>query len=133
MLARLSFILLSLFFGGKLLAQDQANKCSIFHEGKFKLVSTVSGKDYIITRTKKYQTEQEEGDAQEYVFKIKWIDDCTYELRPYKVPADFKKSWSKKDVLVVEIREVEGNKCTCYAQFKKTGSKVTITHLEKIN
>jgi hypothetical protein len=122
-----------LLFNPGAFAQGPGQKCNAFHEGKFKLVSNVSGKNYYVTRTKKYQTEQEEGDPQQYVFKIKWIDDCTYTLVPHNVPEEFKKSWGKKDVLLVEIREVEGNKCVCYAKFKnKKESKMHITHLEKI-
>jgi hypothetical protein len=129
MFARLTFIFL--FFAGTIWAQSPADKCSIFREGKFRLISTVSGNNYIITRTKKVQTEQEEGDAEVASFKIKWVNNCTYELRPYKVSADFKKKWGKHQVLVCEITEVDGNKCTVYAKFKYGNAPTHITHLEK--
>jgi hypothetical protein len=111
---------------------QQPTNCSKFHEGKFKMLSTVYGKNYFVTRTEKYQTEQEEGSDEVNVYRIKWISDCSYTLKPYKVSAEIKKVAGKK-LLLVEITEVDGDKYTCSAGFKEPGAQTVIAHLEKIN
>lgn len=74
--------LLSQLFVLTLLAQQPT--CKTLRTGSFKMVSAELGTTYI-TRTGKTQVEKNEKLGYEVIFDIKWIDDCTYELRPKKL------------------------------------------------
>lgn len=62
----------------------QKQDCKSVHTGTFKVVTKESGTTFI-KRTTTQQIEINESFGYEIVFDIKWIDECTYELRPKKV------------------------------------------------
>lgn len=62
----------------------QTNTCKSLQTGKFKITTEETGTTYI-TRTKDTQIEENKALGVEIVFDIKWLDDCTYELRPKKL------------------------------------------------
>lgn len=74
-------ILIQLFSLG-IFAQKQ--DCKSLHTGNYKVVAKESGTTFI-KRTPTQQTEINESFGIEIIFDIKWINECTYELRPKKV------------------------------------------------
>ena len=58
--------------------------CKSVQTGTFKVVTKESGTTYV-KRTPTEQTEKNDELGYEAVFDIKWINECTYELRPRKV------------------------------------------------
>lgn len=74
-------ILLPLF---ALQAMAQNPSCKSLHTGTFKIFAKESGTTFIV-RTEKQQSEKNDDLGYEVIFDIKWIDDCTYELRPKKL------------------------------------------------
>ena len=65
-------------------AFGQKPSCKSLHIGDFKIVSKEGGTT-LIKRTEEEQWEKNESYGYEVIFSIKWIDDCTYELRPRKL------------------------------------------------
>ena len=62
----------------------QVTTCKSLHNGSFKIFDKESGTTYI-KRTETSQTETNKEMGYEMIFDVKWIDDCTYELRPKKL------------------------------------------------
>ncbi len=62
----------------------QQPTCKSLHTGSFKVFTKETGTTYI-NRTKKEQIERNDDLGYEVIFDIKWINDCTYELRPKKL------------------------------------------------
>ena len=58
--------------------------CKSVQTGTFKVVTKESGTTYI-KRTPTEHTEKNDELGYEVIFDIKWINECTYELRPKKV------------------------------------------------
>jgi len=60
----------------------QTSNCSKFKTGKFK--STYNGHVAEFDRSENYQTEYDlnRKDSLKVVFKVEWVDDCTYTLAP---------------------------------------------------
>jgi hypothetical protein len=100
------FLSLLLLFSLSGIAQ---NDCKRVHVGKFILVSPESGTT-LITRTPLFQIEKNDTLGVEVLYDIKWVDDCTYQLRGKKIikgdPA-----WAGKptDYVTVTILEVKEN------------------------
>lgn len=65
-------------------AFSQLPTCKSLQVGSFKIESAEFGTTYI-TRTKTAQTEINNDYGIEMIFDIRWIDSCTYELRPKKL------------------------------------------------
>ena len=83
----------------------QELNCNRFKNGSFKLMDSLSG-NTIITRQGKSQIEFNSLLNLRVKFKVKWIDDCTYELKYKKVldnPNNIE--LSKKMILTVKIIE----------------------------
>lgn len=64
--------------------QAQKPTCKSLHIGSFKVTSAESGTTFI-KRGQKEQIEKNDFLGYEVVFDIKWLDECTYELRPKKL------------------------------------------------
>lgn len=64
--------------------RGQKPTCKSLQTGLFKISSEELGTTFI-KRTKKEQLEKNDYLGYEVIFSIKWIDDCTYELRPKKL------------------------------------------------
>lgn len=62
----------------------QLPTCKSLHTGTFRISTRETGTTFIV-RTEKQQTEKNDELGYEVIFDIKWIDDCTYELRPKKL------------------------------------------------
>lgn len=62
----------------------QQNECRLHRDGKF-LLSDSQGGDWIIERKGKRQIEYSEFYKVKLRFRVKWLDDTTYELRLRKV------------------------------------------------
>ncbi len=58
--------------------------CKSLHTGSFKIFTKETGTTFI-SRTAKEQVEKNDDLGYEVIFDIKWINDCTYELRPKKL------------------------------------------------
>lgn len=71
--------LLFQLFALKVCAQQPT--CKSLHTGSFKIFTKETGTTFI-TRTEKEQVEKNDDLGYEVIFDIKWINDCTYELRP---------------------------------------------------
>lgn len=67
-----------------LTAFGQKPTCKSLHTGLFKVTTQDAGTTYI-KRTKTEQHEKNSDLGYEIIFSVKWIDDCTYELRPKKL------------------------------------------------
>lgn len=78
----LSLFLLAQLFFASVFAQKPT--CESLHTGSFKVFTKESGTT-IIERTEKEQLEKNDDLGYEVIFSIKWIDNCTYELRPKKL------------------------------------------------
>lgn len=79
--------ILALFLFAILLSLNsfgQKTTCQFLHEGTFKVTTKESGETFI-TRTKKYQIEENALMGYKVVFDIIWTDECSYELRPNKL------------------------------------------------
>jgi hypothetical protein len=61
--------------------------CSQFKTGKYKLVDLSIRDSFIIDRSDSIQTETDLATGETLVFKVQWLDDCTYILRIVKGPA----------------------------------------------
>lgn len=77
----LLFSVLSFF---SLILFGQKPTCKSLQQGSFKIVSKETGTTFI-KRTDKEQIEKNETLGYEVIFSIKWLDECTYELRPKKL------------------------------------------------
>jgi len=87
-----------------LFAQEQ--DCKFVHEGKFRLVDKLSGTT-MMTRTKDFQTEENAEMGYKVILAIKWIDECTFEMRIKEVvKGDPALLGNKGDVMTVHIKEV---------------------------
>jgi len=62
----------------------QKTNCKSLQIGSFKVTTSESGTT-IIDRTRTEQHEINEDLGYDVLFDIKWIDECSYELRPKKV------------------------------------------------
>ena len=104
-----SLLFLSLLIGLSLNLFAQKPDCKLIHEGKFRIVDSLSGIT-IITRTKDFQVEENSGMGVKMIFDIKWIDDCTYELRPKEVvKGDQALMGNKGDFMTTHVKEVKTN------------------------
>lgn len=100
----LMFTLISMCFTHA--ASAQTVTCTSLHEGMFKVTDQATGVT-LITRTKKYQTEENDFLGYKVVFNITWTDDCTYELRPKEViKGDPSIMGNGKNVLITHIKQV---------------------------
>lgn len=82
MLIRILFLAIFSFFALILFAQKPT--CKSLQRGNFKVVSQDAGTTFI-KRTDKEQIEKNEALGYEIIFSIKWLDECTYVLRPKKL------------------------------------------------
>ncbi|RSK37120.1 hypothetical protein [Hymenobacter metallilatus] len=83
--------------------------CQTVHTGQFRLSSSKSSTD--IRRTDSTQYEVNQQDGIELVFKVRWLDDCTYELydkQLLKGPEKYR--GQPTDVLRVHIMGVTARK-----------------------
>ena len=64
--------------------QAQKPTCKSLQVGSFKVTSAESGTTFI-KRGQKEQLEKNDLLGYEVFFDIKWLDECTYELRPKKL------------------------------------------------
>ena len=108
-----SLLFLFFFIGLSLSLYAQKPDCKLIHEGKFRIVDSLSGIT-IITRTKDFQVEENSGMGVKMIFDIKWIDDCTYELRPKEVvKGNQALVGNKGDFMTTHVKEVKINSYIC--------------------
>ncbi|MBC7523642.1 MAG: hypothetical protein H7239_04300 [Flavobacterium sp.] len=80
------FLSIFLLFSKNENCSKNSLKCSDFKSGKFELVNSKSKRKYIIKRNSEFQTEDtyalESGKkiSGPKIFKIRWINDCEYNL-----------------------------------------------------
>lgn len=80
--------------------------CTSIKTGKFKLSNDPSGTT-MITRTVDEQIEENKDLGLKIRYKVKWIDDCTYQLFEAKIrQGDKSFIGQKSDTLTVNITEV---------------------------
>ncbi|NJB71163.1 tetratricopeptide (TPR) repeat protein [Saonia flava] len=84
---------------------SQTNNCSSVKVGSFKTVDDWSG-ETLITRTKKYQIEENKEHGYKLKLKVTWIDDCTYQLKPIKDLLNSSSSELPKMILTCKIIEI---------------------------
>jgi hypothetical protein len=84
----------------------QLNDCSKFKYGKFKLPNPEL-KNYIITRNDSIQTESDDSGTS--TFKVKWIDNCSYNLIPTEETLNKIPDLPKNAIIYVKIIEVKEN------------------------
>lgn len=84
----------------------QAQSCQSVHQGKFKIRDNNSGVT-VIVRNENYQIEENKTLKIKMAFSITWIDDCTYELRPYKMLAGDPSYFLKDLVITTVITQVK--------------------------
>ncbi|MEI9947213.1 MAG: hypothetical protein WDN26_23730 [Chitinophagaceae bacterium] len=100
------FIVISCFLfscGGKKPYVD----CRYFWTGKFRLNSKLDTTVYIIERNHSIQMETDSKTGKTIPVKIKWLDDCTFELEAKKEKIDTALAFEN---LVVKSEIVSGNK-----------------------
>ena len=100
------FGLLMSIFG---IAFGQESECYKFKTGKFEIHSTRHGTTEIVRKRSK-QVEYSEAAQLKLVYKVKWLDDCTYTLVLKKIlqnPHDI--LLSKEVVLTVKIVQTKEN------------------------
>ncbi|RYY49090.1 MAG: hypothetical protein EOO06_08165 [Chitinophagaceae bacterium] len=98
------FAIIILFTGLAFQGMAQAPGCRSVQTGKFK-VSTEEGTTFV-TRTKDSQTEEDPSSGTVMIFDVKWLDECTYTLRPKKLLKGDPALMNKNLVLTVAIKEV---------------------------
>lgn len=84
----------------------QAQSCQSVHQGKFKIRSENSSVT-MIARNENYQIEENKTLKIKMAFSITWIDDCTYELRPYKMIEGDPSYFIKDLVITTAITQVK--------------------------
>lgn len=101
--------------------------CRSLHEGKFKVSHSQSGTT-IITRTKDIQIEENVDYGVKMSFDIKWIDDCTYELRPKKmISGDPAFMGPAGSYLTVHIKDIKDNTYTAVTSSSDTPEVMEFT------
>ncbi|RYY68830.1 MAG: hypothetical protein EOO13_11235 [Chitinophagaceae bacterium] len=88
-------------------AAAQQPGCRSIQTGKFK-VTTEYGTT-LVTRTRDTQTEEDAQQGVVMIFDLKWINECTYTLRPKKVIKGDPSLMNKDMVLTVVVKEVNKN------------------------
>lgn len=84
----------------------QAQSCKSVQQGKFKIRDNNSSIT-VITRNENYQIEENKTLKIKMAFDINWIDDCTYELRPYKMLEGDPSYFVKEMVITTVIKQVK--------------------------
>lgn len=92
----------------------KAQSCKSVQLGKFKIHNEKTGVTFI-SRTDNYQIEENKTLDIKMMFTIVWIDDCTYELRPYKLLSGNPRFFIKDIIITTVITEVKkhGYKAVC--------------------
>ena len=98
----------------------QIKGCKSLRSGKFKLVDEYAGTT-IITRTETIQREENDQYGTITEDKIKWINNCTYRLTPYKVVRNESNLDLSMDFkMEIEIVEIKENSYTRIATARRT-------------
>lgn len=106
------FLLFSI--GASLPLFAQKPTCQSLHEGAFKITTEETGTT-LIKRTKTYQVEENARFGYKIIFDIKWLDECTYELKPRQlITGDPAIMGNGKNVLTTRIKKI--NKTTYVAE-----------------
>lgn len=79
----MKFITLLFFISCAVYVQSQTD-CAKFKTGTFVLPDDVLNKSYRIKRTKTKQKEKDMQTGEKFTFEVRWLDSCTYALRPLK-------------------------------------------------
>ena len=107
---RFLYLILLLSFTSYAFSQtEETCDCQKFKNGTF-IIEDGASEDYTIIRKGRKQIEIGESSGFKGVFKVKWIDDCTYTLRLKKIiknPAN--EVYSKSMVVTVRIISCSGN------------------------
>ena len=97
------FFLIIIISTFSFLGYGQVNSCKDLHEGIFKLTTPESGTTEI-TRNKNTQTELNDVLGVSIIYYVRWIDDCTYELRVKKLlRGDQMYALKKGNVIICKI------------------------------
>lgn len=87
----------------------QKPTCKSLRTGSFKIITKEGGTTFI-KRTKKNQIEKNDDLGYEIIFDIKWINKCSYELRPKKlIKGDPSIMGDGTHVLKSTIKEITNN------------------------
>lgn len=127
-MTRILFVLLLSFSTFSLCAQEATKEltCKDFHVGSFQLIGKKS--HILLTRTLTKQTEVNTKTGDEFVYDIKWIDDCRFELTP---TTEEDQEFFKGKTFLAEITSTNSNSYTCKAGFVGEKTKV-IDEIKKI-
>lgn len=82
---RITSFLLIMLFSCKSKTAEKPLDCTRFKKGQFVLNDKLNRTRYIVTRNLTAQTEVNENTDTVTSYKIKWINDCHYELRKISV------------------------------------------------
>lgn len=84
----------------------QQLNCDLLHEGLFKLATEQSGTT-MIKRVKNIQIEENISLGFKIIYRVTWINNCTYELRFKELTkGDIKFIGNKDDVFTVQITSI---------------------------
>lgn len=101
---------------------SQAKDCRRYHNGTFTDVNEETGITTLIERNADLQTETTDGGKTKAVFSLKWINDCSFTLRPTGPTLSKHPDWPKDAVFTIEITETgeDGYKQVSSSSFADT-------------
>jgi hypothetical protein len=95
-------------------AQDNKMDCQKFKIGTFHYIND-SSELVVVQRSKRYQVERNQKTGQVDKFKVKWVNDCTYEIHQFW--SNSKRSRKNRGIITVKIINVQYDRyvytCAC--------------------
>lgn len=91
--------------------------CAKFKTGTFVLPDDVISKRYLIKRTKTKQKEEDMLTGEKFTFEVRWLDSCTYALRPLKGNKDMLEYFAGK-ILYITINSTTEDQYTFFSRFE---------------
>lgn len=93
-------------------AQEQtatSEECKAYKNGQFVVKESLIGKKYIIKRKGNRQVETS-PDGTKFIFKVNWVDDCTYTLDLKRIAQNPNNiEWQEGQIITVKILDTREN------------------------
>ena len=111
-------------FIGSIVANAQTINCKKYHNGTFKAV--YFGKTIIIKRYGDTQTEYVSNEKYPVIYKVRWLSDCKYTLKPTPQTIKLHPDIKKGTVLTVEMVQQNTNSFTKIVSANYANAKVNL-------